>query len=592
MRIWIFTILGWALCLSSQGGKVPSGGEGIKFDRPFLEWRVSGARREIAEMFPVKVSGASFKQALQLEIKERTERPYDLQMGGQIKGQIEKGDVLLLSFYARCLESSDESALGRFTIAGQAKDSRRPIPLFNKTVSIGGKWKHFLIPFTAPNHNPEGYSMGFRLGGAKPQTLQFGGFTVLNYRQKRPIERLPLTETTYDGMAPDAPWRKAAKARIEEHRKEDLRIVVVDKYGHPVAGAKVHAELKNHAFGFGVAAGLNVMFDPKKPEQSQHYQDAVEDLFNKAVFENRMKWKFYRDNDAQLEEAMAWFGDRNIPLRGHVMVWPAWRRLPYGMEEEWGTKTNEFRRVIEERVQKMATAYPDTFAEWDVVNELYSQHEFVDLYGKEVVVDWFRMAKEANPAFKRYINDYAILSGYDQVHQDNYHEWIGYLLEQGAPLDGIGLQGHFRAPVPPEEILRRLDRFAEHGLEMQITEFDFEETDELLQARFTRDFMTAVFSHPQTTGIMTWCLWEEAAWKPSAAFYSSDWKKKRIALAWEYMIEKEWHTDKTVATAEDGTVQIRGYLGDYEINVTTPAGRKNKTSFTLEKGEASVTVQM
>lgn len=174
----------------------------------------------------------------------------------------------------------------------------------------------------------------------------------------------------------------------------------------------------------------------------------------------------------------------------------------------------------------------------------------------------------------------------------NYYDWIQYLLEQGAPVEGIGLQGHFRAPIPPEEILRRLDRFAEHGLEMQITEFDFEETDELLQARFTRDFMTAVFSHPQTVGIMTWCLWEDAASKPNAAFYSSDWKKKRIAQAWEYMIEKKWHTNETVCTNPDGTAKIRGFLGDYEITVTSPAGRKKKIPFSLKKGAAATKVQL
>jgi GH35 family endo-1,4-beta-xylanase len=392
-------------------------------------------------------------------------------------------------------------------------------------------------------------------------------------------------------MEPDAPWRKAADQRIREYRMENLKVKVVDRNGAPVEGAKVRMTLTNHAFGFGVAINVGAMFSDQQPEQAQHYRDAVEELFNKAVFENRMKWRFHRENDEQLEKAMAWCKARNIPLRGHVMVWPAWQRLPDGMKEEWGGKTNAFRQVIEEHVQKMATAYPDIFSEWDVVNELYSQHEFVDLYGKDVVVDWFRIAKEANPAFKRYINDYGILSGDDLAHQNNYHEWIGYLLEQGAPIDGIGLQGHFRAPVPPEEILRRLDRFAEFGLEMQITEYDYEDTDELLQARYTRDFMTAVFSHPKTTGIMTWCLWEDAAWKPAAAFYSSDWKKRRIALAWEHMIKNEWHTDATRMTNAEGLTGVRGFLGDYQITVQAD-GRTLAVDHRLEKGQDELRIQL
>jgi len=81
---------------------------------------------------------------------------------------------------------------------------------------------------------------------------------------------------------------------------------------------------------------------------------------------------------------------------------------------------------------------------------------------------------------------------------------------------------------------------------------------------------------------MTWCLWEKAASKPQAAFFSSDWKKKRIAQAWEYMIKKEWHTEKTLATNEDGTAKLRGFLGTYEISASR-AGHQKTVSFPLDK---------
>lgn len=575
--------------LSAHAKSVPPGGEPIVFDGPFLQWRVSGKERNTVTKEIRSVSGMPFNKLVELEMTKRAARPFDIQFGARITGQIKKDEVLFCTFYARCTESSDESALGKFTVGSTLKQKNRYYSPFTKTYTIGNQWKQFMIPFIAPVNNEAGYYIGFRLGGVKPQTLQVADVQVINYGTKKKVSELPVTETRYDGMEPDAPWRKAAHGRIREHRMEEMRIRVVGQNGNPLEGAKVHMELKNHAFGFGVALGLNSMFNDRRPDDAQAYRDAVEELFNKAVFENRMKWKFYKDNDAQLEAAIAWCKERHIPLRGHVMVWPAWQRLPRGMEAEWSTKTNEFRGVIEDHVRKMATAYPDTFVEWDIVNELYSQHEFVDLYGKDVVVDWFRIAKEANPSFKSYINDYGILSGNDVAHQDNYHGWISYLMEQGAALDGIGLQGHFRAPVPPEEILSRLDRFAEFGLELQITEYDFEDTDELLQARYTRDFMTAVFSHPKTVGIMTWCLWESAAWKPTAAFYDKDWNKKRIALAWEHMIKKEWHTDRTVKTNAEGLAGVRGFLGEYEITVTRN-GQSMTVFQTLEKGKGDFEV--
>ena len=61
------------------------------------------------------------------------------------------------------------------------------------------------------------------------------------------------------------------------------------------------------------------------------------------------------------------------------------------------------------------------------------------------MVDWFAAARRNLPGTPLFINDYSILSGggQDVAHQDHYEATIAYLLEAGAPLDGIGMQGHF-----------------------------------------------------------------------------------------------------------------------------------------------------
>ena len=563
--------------------KPPRGGKELAFSSDFLDWRPSGGRKSEATFTVVKTSHRAFKKAREIVIEKNTSHETDIQLVGKTTDSIKKGDVLLLSFYARCTASSDESALGHLTVLLQARKTKKTETLFNRTFMPEKKWKRFFLRTTAPINNGEGYTVSFRLGGTKPQTLQIAKLQLLNYRDLYAIEKLPKTEISYPGMDPRAPWRKEAQARINKYRKEELKVLVLDGKGRPVPRAKVEVKLQRHAYGFGAAIALHAMFNEKNVEDAKQYQMAVTNLFNKVVFENRLKWKYFRENDAVLKEAIDWCQTNNLPIRGHCLVWPAWRRLPPAMEQEFADRPEEFRLEIARHIQKMVNLYPDAFCEWDVVNELYSEHQFVDLLGKEAVVDWFKITKEANPNFKRYINDYAILAGHDQAHQDNYYEWIRYLLDHGAPVDGIGLQSHFRAPVSPEEIYARLDRFAQFGLEMQITEYDFGDPDELLQARFTRDFMTVVFSHPKTVGILTWCLWEKASWRGNIAFYDKDWKKRRIALAWEHMIKKEWNTSATLRTNQEGLAQIRGFLGEYKI-VVFANGRKKTVPFNLQKG--------
>jgi GH35 family endo-1,4-beta-xylanase len=320
------------------------------------------------------------------------------------------------------------------------------------------------------------------------------------------------------------------------------------------------------------------------------YRETVESLFNKVTVENRLKWKFYRDGDPLLEEAMKWFSERDLSVRGHCMVWPEWSRIPKELRH-FSDNTNGFPSVIRTHVEKMAALYPDQIPEWDVANELYKEHAFMDLFGKQIVADWFHAAKRVRPDVKTYINDYAILAGNDHAHRQGYYEWIDYLLKQGAPLDGIGFQAHFRMPVAPEEIYRRLDEFAQFGLGMQVTEYDFDESDEDLQARFTRDFMITVFSHPQPVGIVTWCLWEDASWRPAAAFYASDWRKKPVARVWEELIKNEWHTEEDIRTGEDGRAVVRGFTGEYDVEVSY-LSRSRSVSVDLTRGGRLLRIEL
>jgi hypothetical protein len=62
-----------------------------------------------------------------------------------------------------------------------------------------------------------------------------------------------------------------------------------------------------------------------------------------------------------------------------------------------------------------------------------------------------------------------------------------------------------------------------------------------------------------------------------------DWKKKRIAQAWECMIKKEWHTDTTARTHTEGVTGGLGFIGEYEITVTH--GVKNKIFYLTLKNE-------
>lgn len=79
-------------------------------------------------------------------------------------------------------------------------------------------------------------------------------------------------------------------------------------------------------------------------------------------------------------------------------------------------------------------------------------------------------AHEAAPNVKLYINDYNIESNNNKSQA--YVQLAQSLLDQSAPLHGIGFQCHFVAGSVPEDISETAEMFTNMGLEVAFTELD------------------------------------------------------------------------------------------------------------------------
>jgi len=250
------------------------------------------------------------------------------------------------------------------------------------------------------------------------------------------------------------------------------------------------------------------------------------------------------------------------------------------------------RKAVLDHIRDEAPMLGDRIAEWDVMNEPYANHDLMDILGKDVMVEWFEEARKAAPDAKLFINDYDILPGQYAEHRQHYEETIRFLLEKEAPLDGIGLQGHFKSEVtPPEELLKRLDRYAAFGKDLQVTEFDIDTIDQQLQADYTRDAMTALFSHPSVTGFLMWGFWEGRHWIPNGAMYDRDWSPKPNAAVYEELVFKKWWTEESGETDGEGQYAVRGFQGDYEIEVRS--GEESRTvDVRLSRDGATVSVEI
>lgn len=544
------------------------------------------------------ITGQPFNKAVELSTRKETSNFWGAEYNAPISRSVKKNGVALLRFHLRC--TSTQSADGTGVIQAYCQKAS---PNWDKSVSrqiiVGKEWREYMIPFVFSSDYKSGAAMlAFGLGASKPQTLQLAAVELIYYGGKISVNELPRTAETYSGRDANANWRVQAQERIDKIRKGSFVIKVTDANGSPVADASVSVKQRRHSFQFGSAVAMWRLVSNAAEDKT--YQKKFLQLFNAGGPENALKWEPWIGDwgSGHFGRSMAlrglrWMGKNNMPTRGHVLVWPSWSHLP-GTVSRHKDKPKPVPGLILNHIKDVTKATRKYIYEWDVLNEPFTNHDMMDLFGRKIMLDWFHAARQHHPTAPLYLNDYGILSGagLNIAHQDHYEATARFLLDGKAPMGGLGFQGHFTSPLTPsEKILKLLDRYAKLKLPIKITEFDVDVRDESLQADYTRDFLYAAFSHPSVSGVQLWGFWQGQHWRPNAALYRTNWEEKRNGAVFRELTQKRWWSSENGVSNKSGSFTGRVFYGDYDL-IVTAGGSQAESLFKLEKNRQKLTVQL
>jgi endo-1,4-beta-xylanase len=209
--------------------------------------------------------------------------------------------------------------------------------------------------------------------------------------------------------------------------------------------------------------------------------------FNSATAENDMKWEHLepKPGDFQFDAAdkfIDFCNRHDLVVIGHNLCWhnqlPEWVSQPDPGQE---TLTRDVLLArLKHHITTVAAHFKGKVRGWDVVNEAindgdgqYRDSVFYRIIGKEYLALAFKWAHEADPEAELYYNDYNLDA--DDAKRARAIELIKYLRDQGARVDGIGLQGHYNLTNPSTaKIDETIQMFADLGLKVMITELDVE----------------------------------------------------------------------------------------------------------------------
>ncbi|KIY64999.1 glycoside hydrolase family 10 protein [Cylindrobasidium torrendii FP15055 ss-10] len=250
-------------------------------------------------------------------------------------------------------------------------------------------------------------------------------------------------------------------------------------------------------------------------------------VFGQITPGNSMKWDSTEPTQGQFTftkgDVIADLAAANGQLlRGHTTVWHS--QLP-----NWVTSGNfdnaTLTGIMTNHVSKVIGHYAGEVYAWDVVNEVLNddgtlrESVFFNTIGESYIATAFKTARAADPNAKLYINDFSIEgTGAKSTAMINL---VSSLLDQGVPVDGIGIQAHLIVGSVPTTLQENWQAMADLGVEIAITELDIRmtlpATDALLKQQAT-DYQTVVnacLAVKGCVGITIWDWTDKFSWVPS-----------------------------------------------------------------------------
>ncbi|SHI79334.1 Endo-1,4-beta-xylanase, GH35 family [Rubritalea squalenifaciens DSM 18772] len=393
-----------------------------------------------------------------------------------------------------------------------------------------------------------------------------------------------------------------SNARIEQHRKSDFSLNLLDSNGVPLTGASVSASLKKRQFRFGGVLSLKHFAGANTDGlNGQAYKDKIKTYFDAVGLMNGLKPKLSAGNEQYLPDFFQWCQQNDVPVRGHLLLWPGGNHLSAEVEAkttaieqsedptEIATLTAELRTLVDNEITTWAATW-DVY-EWDVLNEILSNQRLQNIFGDAEMIRWFSLAQQnmVDPNADLLLNDYQIISCKEESRIAAYKERLDYLVNNGAAITAIGFQSRYKwRHEDPETLYNRLDQFSSYNMKLVGTEFEIKtspgvfEPNEYTRARMTAETMTAYLSHPKVTSLFAWDFGKDYS---ERALLDSSGNPKLNGLVWYYLNRIRFTSAASTDSDADGMASFRGFHGEYEVTVEHE-GRSFTTNINLTDGSA------
>ncbi len=375
-----------------------------------------------------------------------------------------------------------------------------------------------------------------------------------------------------------------------EHRKVGKILEFVDERGKPMSDRRICIRQKNHAFLFGCGGFVFIPYVMNNDEKQKQPTDSWLEVFNYATLP--FYWGNFEpeegktDHDTLMKTA-EYLKEKGVKVKGHPLCWHTeCAKWLMNYDNETILKKQL------DRIEREVKGFAGTIDMWDVINEvvimpIYDRYDNAitrickDLGRVGLVREVFARAHESNPDAVLLINDFNTTADYEKL--------IEGCLDANVPISAIGIQSHqhqgYWGREKLENVLERFSRFSlpihftENTLisgelmpphivdlnDWQVEKWPSTPEGEERQARETEEMYRLLFAHPLVEAITAWDF-KDGRWLNAPSGYVRDDNSLKPSYKMlKDLIKKEWWTDITVMTDENGKAKAEAFKGEYEI---------------------------
>jgi hypothetical protein len=382
---------------------------------------------------------------------------------------------------------------------------------------------------------------------------------------------LALCTTPTHAQLLDQAWADRHQAAIDEHRKADVKFIVLDAKGQPVEGVGLRVKQINHRFEVGIELH-DLGTEARSPSELK--------AFNAISLERFSNW--YELGQAKETTVDAFTTHiTQAAWRGDAVHFGAFASADYA-------KTPD--RLIplsNERVVEAARGYLQKILSgiklvphirYDLCDDTLDHDRFTPAMLRILRLEIDAMDPDAEVFLPfdgglqgpRVLD---VLKAVDDAEKDFLN------------LDGYTIRQRFTGKLDQAQLSRNLTKLARLAPALVISGVEVGGPTAIDRTLNMETLLYTLFAEPKVKGIYFAGFTADQLAMPEAALIDEDGELTGAGKSLDRLFSETWWTDLTLTTDELGNASGRVYLGMHEITVTFPDGRTLEVPLRIDEQE-------